>query len=113
MKLEIRREPYGDWSIIKLEGGFAGTARDQFIEILEPCLNDSSPKVALDLSKLIFVDSSAIGLMIHYSDKLKENNGILATFNPNASIADILEMTGFSRVVKTYMDYDDFKNAAD
>lgn len=56
--------------------------------------------VALDLSEVMFMDSSGLGLILGRFTLARELGGELRVINPNESVMKILELAGTSRLIK-------------
>lgn len=57
-------------------------------------------KVLLDLSKITFMDSSGLGLILGRFTLAKELGGELIIVNPSESVKKILDLAGTSRLIK-------------
>jgi anti-anti-sigma factor len=100
--LVIAREKWGDWEIIILNGQFVvksfSILREHFIQI-EALQN---PKVAVDLTEVIQLDSSALTVLLNFQRRLKEKNGRIVVIGPNSEIKETLFLVGFNMAVPIF-----------
>lgn len=61
--------------------------------------NWSTFRILIDMSKVAYIDSSAIGWLINSQKQLKERSGALALFGVQQSVRQVLEMLRIGRVV--------------
>ena len=59
---------------------------------VEEALIEGERKFVLDLSKIIYLDSSALGSLLYSQKKIREQRGSLAIISSDA-LADILKLT--------------------
>lgn len=76
------------------------TARPLRQKIDEALYYYRSPKVALDLSDVAFMDSSGLGLILGRFTLARELGGELRVINPNESVSKVLELAGTGRLIK-------------
>ncbi len=86
----------------------AGNFRDFIVSTVE---KNSFKKLILDFSKLKFIDSSGLGVLIHLSNKAKKEQATkLYILQPNEYIMDILKLTKlfkFFTIVNSKEELDD------
>jgi anti-anti-sigma factor len=61
----------------------------------------------LDLSRLSFIDSSALGAIIRTHRALRGNGGKLALVNPSPSVARILQLVDIAHTIPVYPSVED------
>jgi anti-anti-sigma factor len=100
--LSISREAWNKWHILNLTGKFVvksfNRVRAAFdeIELLE------APHVAVDLTNVAQIDSSALTIILNLQKRLKEKNGQVAVIGPNAETSETFSIVGFSLAVPVY-----------
>jgi anti-anti-sigma factor len=67
--------------------------------------------IALNLSKVTYLDSGALNVFIYSNDALKKKGGQLALIEPSEYVMDVLEVVGLTKVVKIYPSLEDFNRA--
>jgi anti-anti-sigma factor len=100
--LVIKREKWGEWEILVLNGNFVvksfSLLRVHFAEIEAA----PSPKVAMDLSHVVQIDSSALTVLLNFQKRLREKNGRIVIIGPSAEIKETLFLVGFNLAVPIY-----------
>ena len=67
-------------------------------------------KLILDLSRVDFMDSSGLGLILGRFSVMKEIGGELVVINPNTGVMKILKLAGAERIIKIeYVDLEEQK----
>ena len=66
----------------------------QFMEVKK----NKDTKVLLDFSKLLFIDSTAIGLLIKNLLEIRMKNGKILLFNPTRQPLNLLRLIGVDQV---------------
>ena len=66
----------------------------------------TTKNLIFDFSKLSFMDSSGIGVIMGRYKNIQKLNGKLATVNVNAQIRRILEMSGLLKIIPVYDNVD-------
>jgi anti-sigma B factor antagonist len=65
--------------------------------LLSACTAGS--QVVLDLARVTFVDSSALGLIVGAAKRCRERGAELRVVNPSASVLRVLRLTGVHQLV--------------
>ena len=76
------------------------SARSVRAKIDESLYYYRAARVALDLSKVSFMDSSGLGLILGRFTLAKELGGELRIIDPSEGVMKILELAGTSRLIK-------------
>jgi anti-sigma B factor antagonist len=66
-------------------------------------------RVAVDLSDVTFLDSSAIGLFTNVANRLGAGGGMLFLFGCNKDLGDLLEMTNIGEIVPVLRDLEELE----
>ena len=67
--------------------------------------------IALNLSRVTYLDSGALNVFIYCHDALTKKGGQLALIEPSEYVKDVLEVVGLTKVVKIYPSQEDFNRA--
>jgi anti-sigma B factor antagonist len=67
--------------------------------------------IALNLSKVTYLDSGALNVLIYGHDALTKKNGRLAIIEPSEFVRDVMDVAGLSKVAKIYSTMEDFNHA--
>ncbi len=96
--LEIGYSRLGDYVVIELEGEVdvytAGKLRDAIREKVE----EGEYRLAVDLSKVAFLDSTGLGVLVGGLKRLNPHDGKLAIICDNERILRIFRITGLEKI---------------
>lgn len=73
---------------------------------LEAAILDLSPRLVVDLSATLFMDSSAIGALMSAAKLAQSNGGWVRLVSPQRAVRRILELTQIDSVLGVYDDVD-------
>ncbi|MFC4117311.1 STAS domain-containing protein [Nonomuraea zeae] len=88
----------GPIMVITVEGYLDATRREQFAE----CLSRAGPSMILDLSGVTFMDSRALGLIIHHWQASQATGGAFALIGVEYARLRVMWITGLAKVVPVY-----------
>jgi anti-sigma B factor antagonist len=101
-ELSMTREEWNTWQIINLKGRFVVKSFNLVRKILDEIESRPQPKVAVDMSNVVQIDSSALTILLNLQKRLKEKQGQVAIIGPNAEISETFSIVGFSLAVPVY-----------
>ena len=67
--------------------------------------------VAINLSKVTYLDSGALNVLIYSHDILNKKGGKLVLIEPNEYVHDVLTVVGLEKLVKIFLTEEEFTNA--
>ena len=88
-------------TVIALDGRFDFGARKSFKETIDKVIELGNP-VVLDLEKVTFVDSSALGLLVICHQNLKNKNIPFYLVNPQTYVKQVLDLANIGKMIPTY-----------
>lgn len=101
--LRLNFEPINENLIVKLDGELDHhTAEEIRQEIDKEIDKNNSKNVIFDLSKMNFMDSSGIGVVIGRYKKVSKLGGQVAVVNVNSRVERIFKMSGLFNIVKKF-----------
>ncbi len=71
-------------------------------EIIKEYMTAGHYKIVINLSSTRFMDSSGLGAIISFIEKLREKKGDIRLASPQKYIREILELTHINQVIKSY-----------
>lgn len=86
-------------SVISIPERFDFSTHKWFSESYEKALQDSN-EIVLDFSRVVYIDSSALGMMVLLMRKIREQNGTGYIRNATGTARDILDMANFETLFK-------------
>jgi anti-anti-sigma factor len=67
--------------------------------------------IALNLSKVTYLDSGALNVLLYSHDTVSKKGGRLVLVEPSEYVKDVLDVVGISKRVKIFSTQEDFKHA--
>lgn len=101
-ELNINTEKWRDWQIILLSGKFVVQSFSLVRKRFDSLETGPAPRVAIDMTGIVQIDSSALTIILNFQKRLQEKGGTLVIFGPNAIIKDTLLIVGFDMAVPIY-----------
>lgn len=77
-------------------------AAADFRQELFSALAGGADRLVVDLLDVTFIDSTALGVLVDASRRVRSNGGALALVCRDRNILKVLEITGLSRLFRTY-----------
>jgi anti-anti-sigma factor len=84
----------------RLDASTAGNAHDALVGFA----SSKPKKVILNLEKLDFVTSAGLRVILTLAKLLQSSSGELKICRPNRNVREVLEMSGFSSLIKMFDD---------
>lgn len=99
--MNITQDTVDGNTILHLDGRFDFGVRKIFKEAVEGVSVEGS-SVVLDLEKVTFVDSSALGLLVICHQNLKTKNVFFCLVNPQTYVKQVLDLANIGKMIPTY-----------
>ena len=106
--MDLERENINNWDCVVLHGPFIVTNTQDVNNIILDIKEKDTPLLAIDLTDVPFMDSSAIGVLLSGSKYFKDKNGTLAVFGANEVITDVFRAVHLSHHIPTFQNRGDF-----
>ena len=101
MENNVKGELHGNELVITLDGEIDHHSARPLRRKIDEMLYYYRPKlVSLDLSSIVFMDSSGLGLILGRFTLARELGGVLRVVDPSESVQKILDLAGTSRLLK-------------
>ena len=112
MKLQSK-DLEGGIRVIKLIGALDmnGTYAIE-VEFVRQCVGDNV-RVLVDLSKVNYLSSIGIPMLINTAKSVISRGGKMALFNPQQSVAEVLDIVGIQQIIPIYDDLESAKAGLD
>jgi len=104
-------EKHCEWHIIVLTGKFVVKTIALVRKVFDSIQSRKNLSVALDLTRVTQIDSSALTVILNLQKRLHETNGRAALIGPNEVIKETLFMVGFNLAVPIYHTRADFEQS--
>lgn len=89
----------GSWNVISLHGAFIIREQHKVRAIIDEILKNESPKLAFNLSKTTYLDSSALGMLVKIGKDVKELNGDFVLFGANKNLMEVFSMVHLDMLI--------------
>ncbi len=83
MGFNITENSYRGIPVLLLEGSLMDTDALRFSRALRNLIKNGHPQVGVDISRLEYIDSHGLGLLVYHSNTLKKEKRSLIIFNSN------------------------------
>jgi anti-sigma B factor antagonist len=101
--LNIKQNPAGDVMVLNLSGKImGGPDHDKFQTEIKTLIADGHVDVLLNLSKVSWVNSTGLGILVSAFHTLKKNGGQLKICEVSDRIDNILNVTQLKLVFETF-----------
>lgn len=92
-----------DKLIARISGELDLVIADKFRTAVDQALDRGNcSKLILDLSRVTFIDSSGLGVILGRYKRLTPQGGVMAIVAPQPQVEKILEFSGIKRIIKLY-----------
>lgn len=99
-KLKVSFAAEGQYLVARPEGLINVMVRDEFYDrIIQQIASSGINKVAIDLSAVTGLDSSALGAIFSLYKHLVQDEGSLCLLQPSESVADLIRLTHLEKVI--------------
>lgn len=98
--------------VITLEGEVDVYTAPQLKQRMASLLDAGARAMVVDLAKVDYLDSTALGVLIGGLKRTKECHGNLLIVCPNSRIRRVFEITGLDRIFELYESTDEAKGAS-
>lgn len=97
--MEATVSAYDGRAVIRLNGRFDFSAHREFRSAVDEVLRGKSVnQIEVDLGKVAYLDSSALGMLLMLRDKARGSNCAVALANCGGSVRQVLEIANFSKL---------------
>ncbi|MFC4060077.1 STAS domain-containing protein [Planomonospora corallina] len=105
--LTLTSAPVGGVNVIRVTGLLDATTRDQFADYLAAEAAEHGPEMILDLSGVTFMDSRALGLIVHQWQICTQAGGRFALTGVEYAKTKVMWITGLAQRLPLHDTVDD------
>ncbi|GII65665.1 anti-sigma factor antagonist [Sphaerisporangium krabiense] len=91
-----------DVPVVRVSGILDATTRQQFTDSLAEITDDHGPDLVLDLAGVTFMDSRALGLIVHHWQRTMAAQGHFALVGVQYSNSKVMWVTGLAQRLPLY-----------
>ena len=100
----LTKEIRGDFDILRLEGSLDMYSFPKLEAALNQILADHRSYILLNMKDLTYIGSAGLGALISFQKEAARQQGDLKLIAPPSQVKKIIDLLGFSRLLKTYED---------
>ena len=100
-RVELLR-PFDHLAVVELEGEVDIHSASQFKRAVFQAVNEGVSRIIIDLAKVSFIDSTALGVVVGGLKGVKAHGGSLDVVCPDESIRGVFTATGLDQVLGIY-----------
>lgn len=93
--------------LIRFIGDMDATNIETVHETVCNLINEGSISIVADFKDLRYVNSTGLGILLHFSKTAKENGGCFKIANINENVYEIIEIIGATTLLEIYDDLED------
>lgn len=75
-------------------------------------LEKGSVNIAINLSKVTYLDSGSLNVLIYSHNTLNKKGGKLVLYEPNEYVKDVIEVVGLDKLVTVYPTKEEFDHVS-
>lgn len=99
MDLVLETHTEGSWTVVSVEGELDLSTSPALNEYILQRLNEGSYRLAFDLTRVPFMDSSTLGVLVTCLKRAREKGGDVVLVGLDGSPLKVLTLTGLDRVL--------------
>jgi anti-anti-sigma factor len=88
--------------LVRFVGVLDATNVETVIEKTFNLLNDGFVNIVADFEKLRYVNSTGLGILLHFSKSAREKGGTFKIANVNENVYEIIEIIGATSLLEIY-----------
>lgn len=96
--MEFAQEEAGDVVIVKLAGRLDSSAAQPAEESFARVLASGTPRLAIDMSKLEYISSAGLRVLLVVAKKVQQANGKVVLFGLVPNVREVFSISGFDRI---------------
>ncbi|OGS36924.1 MAG: hypothetical protein A2293_11935 [Elusimicrobia bacterium RIFOXYB2_FULL_49_7] len=96
-----------DAKIVEFLGDLDATNVESVLEKIVALMNEGIVKLVADFEKLRYVNSTGLGILLHFSKIAKEKGGCFKIANVNEHVYEIIEIIGATTLLEIFDNVDE------
>jgi anti-sigma B factor antagonist len=97
--LVVESSTHRGWAVISVQGELDLHSSPALTDEIAGALNQDAPHIAVDLTAVSFMDSTALGVLVASLKRARERDGELTLVGANGSPLKVLTLTGMAEGV--------------
>lgn len=100
--MEITTRTQGEFTIVAIAGNLDSMTSPQAQQALDGVIAGGAKKVGVDFTKLDYISSAGLRVMLGTAKQLMARGGALKTFGLNSTVREVFDISGFSTILAVY-----------
>jgi anti-anti-sigma factor len=96
--MEFAQEEAGEVAIVKLAGRLDSSAAQPAEESFTKMLGGGTPHLAIDLSRLDYISSAGLRVLLVVAKKVQKANGKMVLFGLLPNVREVFAVSGFDKI---------------
>ncbi len=102
--LKVKTESLGEVTVILPEGRIDPLTVDEFEKSIEESIKNGRVKIILDCSRLDYISSAGLGVLIGHIEEIREKGGDLVICCTSSRVYQIFDLLGFTKIYRFFPD---------
>jgi anti-sigma B factor antagonist len=102
LDLSLESRTKGPWVVLEVAGELDLHTVPELAQRLATLMEQGASRLAVDLSRVGFMDSSSLGVLVTTLKRAREIGGDVVLVGVNGSPLKVLTLTGIDKVLKSY-----------
>ncbi|MDX8430370.1 MAG: STAS domain-containing protein [Candidatus Algichlamydia australiensis] len=102
--IKIREEKIKGCPVLKVEGRLDAASTATLEARLSSHLEKGVDKILIDFSKIEYLSSAGMRLLLSVNKRLQEAGGFLGLYSLRESVREIVKLAGFEKILTIYAD---------
>lgn len=107
--IELNWYQHSNWFVVEIKGRFVVKNLTHVRAVLDELEMKQASRVAIDLSETMYLDSSALTILINFKRRISARNGTLVLIKPSRNISEIFSIVGFEKTIPIVESMEEFK----
>lgn len=96
---QIKQETFAGVDVLRLDGSLDSYSFPRLESSMNSLRTNNRNLIVLDCANLDYINSAALGALIGFARRARENGGDLKLASLSAKVASIIEMLGFDKIL--------------
>jgi len=106
--MKIKSKKTKEVWLIEVEGSIKAGMEFDLADELETCLHQSeTPKIIVDMKKVPFINSAALGIFLNIFREVDKRNGRFGLCSITSDVDNLLEITKLGSILEVFKNPDD------
>ena len=106
--MKIKTKKKNEIWLVEIDGPVKSGMEFDLADELEACLHQSEvPKIIIDMKKVPFINSAALGIFLNIYREIEKKNGRFGLCSISADVDNLLEITKLGSILETYRNQDE------